>query len=327
VIARALAGRMRQRVMRAPGGYQQVLEYERLGGRLSRVRLAHADSAGLVAVVDSLSMIARPYNPPHVDVRRLAGTFHVDDDSLWWRGATLRLPATTIAGAATIGFGGGMVLDVRADPFALADVRWLYPRLPAEGGGRMTITLRDPKGEPVAYDVRDTRLSIGGAWAEGSVSLVAADTVVVRSADVRFAGITTDLVQRLAPDARMPRRGTLSGSARVAGRLDGMRTDVRLAFTEAASGRTSRVAATGELGLAGGVRARDLRVSLSPLHVALVAPRSRDFPLGGTVAGTATTAAGTGTMVWTPSATATDLAGNAMPTAAINEPAPVDRDF
>jgi hypothetical protein len=49
--------------------------------------------------------------------------------------------------------------------------------------------------------------------------------------------------------------------------------------------------------------------------------------LGGTVTGTPTTAAGTGTMVWTPSATATDLAGNAMPTAAFNEPAPVDRDF
>jgi hypothetical protein len=49
--------------------------------------------------------------------------------------------------------------------------------------------------------------------------------------------------------------------------------------------------------------------------------------LGGTVTGTPGTAAGTGTMVWTPSATATDRAGNAMPTAAYSEPAPVDRDF
>jgi hypothetical protein len=49
--------------------------------------------------------------------------------------------------------------------------------------------------------------------------------------------------------------------------------------------------------------------------------------LGGTVTGTPTTAGTTGTMVWTPSATATDRAGNAMPTAAFNEPAPLDRDF
>jgi hypothetical protein len=49
--------------------------------------------------------------------------------------------------------------------------------------------------------------------------------------------------------------------------------------------------------------------------------------LGGTVTGAVTTVAGTGTMVWTPSATATDRAGNAMATAAFNEPAPVDRDF
>jgi hypothetical protein len=49
--------------------------------------------------------------------------------------------------------------------------------------------------------------------------------------------------------------------------------------------------------------------------------------LGGTVTGTPTTAAGTGTMVWTPSATVRDRAGNAMATAAFNEPAPLDRDF
>jgi hypothetical protein len=49
--------------------------------------------------------------------------------------------------------------------------------------------------------------------------------------------------------------------------------------------------------------------------------------LGAPVVGTVTTVGGTGTMVWTPSATATDRAGNAMPTAAFNEPAPADRDF
>jgi hypothetical protein len=49
--------------------------------------------------------------------------------------------------------------------------------------------------------------------------------------------------------------------------------------------------------------------------------------LGAPVVGTVTTVGGTGTMQWTPSATATDRAGNAMPTTAFNEPAPVDTDF
>jgi hypothetical protein len=49
--------------------------------------------------------------------------------------------------------------------------------------------------------------------------------------------------------------------------------------------------------------------------------------LGGTVTGTPATTAANGTMVWTPSATLTDRAGNAMPTAAFNEPAPADKDF
>ncbi len=49
--------------------------------------------------------------------------------------------------------------------------------------------------------------------------------------------------------------------------------------------------------------------------------------LGGTITGTPGTAGGNGQMVWTPSATATDRAGNAMPTTAFNEPNPNDRDF
>jgi hypothetical protein len=49
--------------------------------------------------------------------------------------------------------------------------------------------------------------------------------------------------------------------------------------------------------------------------------------LGAPIVGTVTTVGGTGNMVWTPSATATDRAGNVMTTGAFNEPAPADRDF
>ena len=49
--------------------------------------------------------------------------------------------------------------------------------------------------------------------------------------------------------------------------------------------------------------------------------------LGAPVVGTVTTVGAAAAMAWTPSATATDRAGNAMPTTAFNEPAPVDLDF
>jgi hypothetical protein len=49
--------------------------------------------------------------------------------------------------------------------------------------------------------------------------------------------------------------------------------------------------------------------------------------LGGTVTGTPGTTGAAGSMEWTPTATLTDRAGNAMPTAVFTEPAPVDIDF
>ena len=47
----------------------------------------------------------------------------------------------------------------------------------------------------------------------------------------------------------------------------------------------------------------------------------------GTPNSTAGTAAGTGTLVWTPSSTVTDAAGNAMSTTAVNESGTADKDF
>ena len=49
--------------------------------------------------------------------------------------------------------------------------------------------------------------------------------------------------------------------------------------------------------------------------------------VGTLISGTQVTVGGTGTMTWTPSATATDRAGNAMPTAVYTEPGGADRDF
>jgi hypothetical protein len=47
----------------------------------------------------------------------------------------------------------------------------------------------------------------------------------------------------------------------------------------------------------------------------------------GTPSGTVGTAAGTGTLNWAPSSTATDWAGNACSTTAVNESGPADVDF
>jgi hypothetical protein len=54
---------------------------------------------------------------------------------------------------------------------------------------------------------------------------------------------------------------------------------------------------------------------------------SAQVVLGAPFLGTPTTAAGNGTMTWTPSATASDLAGNAASTTSVNESGAADREF
>ncbi|MEO7999766.1 MAG: hypothetical protein ABI852_20100, partial [Gemmatimonadaceae bacterium] len=90
------------------------------------------------------------------------------------------------------------------------------------------------------------------------------------------------------PSLDIPRRGVLSGRAKIDGALTAMQVDGDVTFNDTRSGR-SRVLAVGEIGTANGVvRTRNLRVTLTPVQVDLMRVALKDFPLAGVVTGTAT---------------------------------------
>ena len=89
------------------------------------------------------------------------------------------------------------------------------------------------------------------------------------STDLTIAALDTRLIERLVPALEVPRHGVLAGHLAADGPLAALQLDGDVTFDDPTTGR-SRVLAVGEIGTENGVvRARGLRVTLSPVQVDL----------------------------------------------------------
>ena len=289
-IAKALAPDARRRTVRVPGGYQRILDYRDIDARLPVITLAHGTQPTAVQIA-ALSMIAEPYRPPSIDVRSLVGTLYASKDSIWWRGAHMVMPGSNVSGDGTIGFRrSGFSLDLTGSPVALADLRWLDPRLATTGGGNVRYRMR-LKGDTAEFAISDANLRYGDASLTGHASIVRVTTgrhadLVVRGADLTVARLTTTAIHELAPSVKLTRTGTLDGHLVVSGAPSSMLVDADVRFDDAKAGR-SHVLARGGIALSGGVRARDLEIRLLPLQVATLSGAGLKIPVGGVLSGDA----------------------------------------
>lgn len=296
-IAAAVDGKSRTTVVRVANGFQQVQDFQNIDADMPLLRIAHPDYRTRRIEVDSLRMLALAFAPPAADVRQLHGAFEIDNDSLWFQGADVALPASRAALTGRYALDSGyLTLKVDAKPVALSDVQFLYPALPDSGIASFNLAM-DMKGDVQSYVVRGLDLKTGSATAQGDIGLTLGDTLYLHETDVTFAGVSTRLIEQLVPTLDVPRDGVIAGRAKVDGTIESMRVDGDVTFNDSRSGR-NRVIAAGEIGSANGVfRARNLRVTLSPVQVDLARIASPSFPLGGTLVGSATLNGATNTQL------------------------------
>ena len=291
VVKDALSDGSRLKIIAVPGGYQKVIELAKVDATLPLVRIADPDFKNRFLQVSGLRMIAYPFRPPPADVQALAGNFEFNDDSLWWKGAVARLPASNLKGDGMYNIGNGdMRLSLAATPAALADFGWLYQRFPREGGGNLGLTVAW-KGATQDYVIRDADVRSGGAHVLGDVGVTVADTTFYHDANLRFTGVTTKQIVGLDPTLRSPRQGVLSGRAKFSGSLKRLDIDDADVSFMAYGRGTSRVQARGVVGFSGPkyvVSARNLRLRILPLQIDIVKLLFPTLPVGGTLSGALT---------------------------------------
>ena len=289
----ALAGETRSHVIEVPGGYQSVMDFQKIQAALPHIRLADPDTAIRLFRVGELRMLAFPFTPPGAEIRSLKGDFRMGADSLWFRNVAASLPGTRLElGGAYMLASGDVNLNTSARPLALADMRWLYPALPDSGGGSAQLEMRyRPKGVS-DFMVPSAELALNGGSVEGQIGVTMASEggLGLHDTDLRFDNVRTATIEQLVPGLEIPASGTLGGHTILAGALTDMNVDADVYFDATRDG-TSRLIATGNVGMlesGRGVQMHDLRLRFDPVQVALARIAAPKLPIGGTITGTAT---------------------------------------
>jgi translocation and assembly module TamB len=295
VVRNALSGNSRLMIRQVPGGFQKVIQLDSLTGTFPLVRLSEPGVPNRLLQVSALTMNAYPFRPPGAVVRDVKGSFSFNNDSVWWKGAYVALPSSKATGDGSYALSSGdLAMTIHSDPASFADLRWIYPRLPA-GGGKLDLTLAW-KGATQSYLARNADVTVGSAHATGDFGITLTDTVAVHDTNVRFTGVDTRLLEQLIPHFSSPRRGVFSGRAKLQGGIHAMALNADVTFADQRAG-LSRVVASGEIGFmrGAGLSARNLDLQLLPVQVDLARTWMPTLPISGTVTGHATVNGSTST--------------------------------
>lgn len=285
-VREALAGRTRLRVIAVRGGYQKIVEMRHIHSTAPVVRIADPAFRYQLARLTSLRGTVLFFRPPAAELRSGQGELRFTGDSIWWHHAFVSMPASRVSGSGVYEFtDGDMTLTLRGAPVALADMRWIYPRLPSRGSGTLDFLLRWD-GTTESYFARNADIRSGITRVRGDFGITANEEWSLHDTHLRIANLETRMIEQLVRGFRSPRRGTLGGTFSLAGGRDAMRLNGDLTFVDRADG-ISRVAAAGVLGFGNGVRVSGLRVRMAPLQVELARGFLRDAPISGVITGTA----------------------------------------
>ncbi len=268
-----------------------ITEVRHLTTVLPLVRLADpADPVRLVRVASLQAAVAAESLPP-ADVRDLTGAFSFTADSLWWRSAAVALPASALTTTGTYGFAAGdAAIDLQAHPLALADLRFASPRIPPSGQMRGDFALA-LGGTTQRYEVENLLVTTGGARIAGHGGIERGDSVRILPTDLRFTGIDARVVREVAPDAHVPRDGTLEGRAAFSGSRHLLAVQAEVTYADSRVG-TNHVRLAGSLGVAGTAsrpiyEARAFTLTLDPARLELAQIAAPAFPARGPLSGTA----------------------------------------
>jgi hypothetical protein len=309
-IREALSGAKRVLVVRHAGEavparrrFQKIVELRDLTARMPLLRIRQPGFKERLAEVASLNMVALPFRPPAAIVNDLAGSIHFNNDSVWWSDAAVQMPGSSLRGGGWYSFrGGDMSISSRGRPAAMADFRWVFPRLPSDGGGPLDFAL-EWRGTTEEYVIRNADVRTQGARLRGRFAISFADTFAIHDTDIRFERVNTKLIEQVVPDFDSPRPGILDGQLTILGGRNAMRMAGDVAFHDAQYG-TSRAIGNGFIGYRrdGEFVFRDLRMRVTPVQVGMLkavfpAVGESMQPVGGTLVGAVTLNGATDTRI------------------------------
>jgi hypothetical protein len=208
-----------------PGGYLRTMNFEAMQGRVSRIRFAPGTETGSRLHVDSIRTRAQIFREPaelvHAEgiIALLPGHIEVDAPLVRLPGSRLSVSGVVRSDGFPEWFDAAEApmydLAFRSDSVRLRDLQWLYPLLPEEGGGSMSLRI-EHRPEGLMFLFRDARVALPGTRVAGSFGMVAGDTLRFVEVDVEAEPVDARVIDRMLPEG-LPVVGLRLGGAEIRG--------------------------------------------------------------------------------------------------------------
>ena len=204
---------------RSGEGFVRARHWRGLGAVFPRIRVAHPDTAGVHLTIARLDV---DESDPPLLISDLRGEVEIVNDSVRLRVEEFHLPGSVGRAEGVVTTKDGLGVDVRidSDSVSLADLNWVYPYLPVEGGGRMRLHISKQRdSDYTAYalsdiDVRSMRSHLVGAMTFG----VADELADITDVDVTLLPLDFVLIERFSGEPLpLPWAGALRGRVRARG--------------------------------------------------------------------------------------------------------------
>ncbi|HEX5727068.1 MAG TPA: hypothetical protein VFX98_16445 [Longimicrobiaceae bacterium] len=202
-----------------PGGYVRTLRFTDLNGGFRSIQFAPGSESGSRIVIDSLRATAQIFREPG-EIKALQGQLALMRRHIEFDAPLLRLAGTRVATSGVVRFdtaSGDPLYDlmVRADTIAFRDLRWLYPRFPADAHGSLSLLVESrPEGTMVL--ARDAHVRAPGTRLDGSFGLVMGDTLQFVEVDLRAEPLRVQFIEQMLPGG-LPVRGLRLGGVEIRG--------------------------------------------------------------------------------------------------------------
>lgn len=267
-------------------GPLRELRFESIDANLPRVIWETPAEPGRLIEVAALSTRGYLWTDPF-ELRDLRGAVTIRDSLIAFDVPAFALPesrGSAIGELITTGEKLHYDLRISADQIALKDLDWLYPPLPAEGGGSGIVRIQtQPEG--TLYLVEDARLHTPGTNIAGTFGMVVDDTLYFTQVDLRASPLDLRLLHQIVPSAPIL-EGLLVGTIEVEGPISSLTTRGEFALAgNYPAPRRPTLRWTGTLDLEEPFGVSALNADLRHFDLALLAPYWPELPDYGTISG------------------------------------------
>lgn len=184
----------------SPKRETRAWRWERIALDMPRARFAYPDSVGIN--LDIARLDVDESDPPFA-FRGVMGNVRVGPDTLRADLTRFSLPGTVARAVGRVTWRRGekarVAFRVESDSVSLADLAWINPAIPTEGGGRMRLDIRNSPRDPALFEyvitqmdvqAHDSRLSGQMTWG------VKGREVALRNVDIQMAPLDAALIRR-----------------------------------------------------------------------------------------------------------------------------------